>query len=40
MIILFPQAEFDYYWNPAGCWDFGGWGVSSYLDRYATNKGI
>jgi hypothetical protein len=40
MIILFPQAEFDYYWNPGGCWDFGGWGIPSYQDRYATNLGI
>lgn len=40
IVLLFPNTESNWLWNPAGCWDFGGWGVSDFMDRYATNKGI
>ena len=40
LILVFPQVKEDTYWNPFGCWDFGGWGISDWQNEYATNKGI
>ena len=37
---MFPNTRSDWYYNPGGCWDFGGWGVSDFMGRYATNQGI
>ena len=40
LILLIPQVEAKANANPYGCWDFGGWGISDWENKYATNEGI